>query len=106
MRLLFERWEQCCSQLKHADDVGLKDGQRREKIDSVGGEVLGPRDSCIVDENIELRKLRPNARREGVDFPRVVDVESHAKHAGAGISDLVGKRLPATGDHDLISTPT
>jgi hypothetical protein len=105
VRLLFERWEQCRSQLEHADDVGLNDGQRREKIDSVGGEVFGPRDSGIVDENIELRVLSPDAGRKGVDFPGVFDVESHATHAGVGSGDLVEETLTAAGDDDLIAAP-
>src|SRR5438445_11667522 len=100
--LLHEGREQAGGEVKHADDVGLDDGPRHGKIDGVGGEVLGPGDPGVVDENVEVRELFLHLAGEGIDRARVFDVESHAAHAGVGGGDLVEESLTAAGDDDLI----
>ena len=81
----------------------MNDRSRYGKIDSVGGEVLTPGDSGIIDKNVEFRELFPDASREGIDGARIFNVELHAAHTGVGGGDLVEENLTATGDDDLIA---
>jgi hypothetical protein len=83
----------------------LNDRLRHRRVDFVGGEVFGSRDSGVVHEDVELREELPHLRGELVDTARILEIDSHPAHPGVGLGDLVEKSLPATGDDHLVVMP-
>ena len=81
----------------------MNDRPRHGNIAGVGSEIFAPRDSGVVDKNVEFRELFLKTAREGIHGTRIFNVELHAMHAGVGCRDLLEEWLTAAGDDDLIS---
>jgi hypothetical protein len=77
-RLALKHAEQCRSQVKRAQNLGLNDVAGRREVGSLARRVLHPRDPDIVDEDVEVGNLGRHACCESLESFPVTDVNADA----------------------------